>query len=118
MVASGEELAIAAARVAGNLGDVLGGLDEVSVATGRLAGRVEVLLWMQAELQIELDRLRTTDRFADTRGLEDFLVRVRDSLKSVQDGTGAWAGLIRSGLEAVNVGTAADEGVPDTEMGG
>lgn len=95
-----------------------GDLDPVAVDAGRLAGRVEVLLWAQSELQVELDHLRATDRFADTRGLENFLARVKDSLLAVQDGTGAWAGLVRSAVEAARVVGAAAEAVPDEEMGG
>jgi hypothetical protein len=106
-----------AAKVVGTLGDILGGYDAASVAVGRLAGRVETLLWAQAELQVELSRMRSTDRFADTRALEDFLVRVQDSLRQVQDGTGDPAGLVRSGVEAVKVETDTLEIVPTTEMG-
>lgn len=93
-------------------------LDPVAVDAGRLAGRVEVLMWCQAELQLELAHLMATDRFADTRQLENFLVRVQDSLKAVQDGSGAWAGLVRSAVDASGAGGTATEGVPDTEMGG
>lgn len=95
-----------------------GSLDPVAVDAGRLAGRVEVLLWAQSELQVELDLLRATDRFADTRGLENFLARVKDSLLAVQDGTGAWAGLVRTAVGAVDTGGTAAEAVPEAEMGG
>ena len=78
----------------------LGDLDPVAVDAGRLAGRVEVLLWCQTELQVELDTLVATDRFADTRGLENFMSRVKDSIKAVQDGSGSWAGLVRTAVEA------------------
>jgi hypothetical protein len=101
----------------GTLGDVLGGYDAESVAAGRLAGRVEVLLWAQAELQVEIVRVKAADRFADTRALEEFLIRVRDSIRAVQDGTGDPAGLVRTGVEAAKIETATLEDVPTTEMG-
>lgn len=116
-LSEGEALALKAAIVAGTLGDVLGGLHEDCVNTGRLAGRVETLLWAQAELQLELDLLCKTDRFADTRQLENFLKRVRDSLRAVQDGSGAWGGLIRSSVEDTNVGGTAVGPVPSVRMG-
>jgi hypothetical protein len=116
--ADGAAPEIVAARLAGNVGDVLGGLDDESVNVGRLAGRVETLQWAQAELQLALDRWRALDRFADTRGLEDFLVRVQDSLRAVQDGSGAWAGLVRSVVGDPEAATESGEGVPDREMGG
>ena len=87
-------------------------LDPVAVDAGRLAGRVEVLLWAQSELQLELAELQRTDRFADTRQLENFLKRVQDSLVAVQDGSGTWAGLIRSGVGDSTVGGSADDPVP------
>jgi len=120
MVAEDEAVVavLEAAKVVGVLGDYLGGYDADSVAAGRLAGRVETLLWAQAELQVELARVSAADRFADTRALEEFLVRVRDSLRQVQDGTGKPAGLVRSGVEAVKTDMATLEGVPTTEMGG
>lgn len=108
---------IAAAHVVGTPGDVLGGLDEASVAAGRLAGRVDVLTWAQAELQRLLTHTRLADRFADTRPLEEFLVRVQDSLRSVQDGTGEWAGLVRTDV-GESVGTPVGlEGPPSVEDG-
>lgn len=112
----GASAVLVAARVAGTVGDVLGGMDPVSVAAGRLAGRVETLLWAQGELQLELERLRE-DRFADTRQLESFLLRVQDSLARVQDGSGTWDGLVRTAVDASVAGGTAVEGVPDTEMG-
>lgn len=90
----GADPAIVAARVAGNVGDVLGGIHQESYNAGRLVGRVEVLNWAQSTLQVELMAIQKADRFADTRGLEAFLSRVQDSLKGVQDGTGEWAGLV------------------------
>lgn len=95
----------------------IGDLDPVAIDAGRLSGRVEVLLWCQSELQLELNLLTATDRFADTRGLETFLKRVQDSLRAVQDGSGAWAGLVRSAVEAVDTGGTALEPVPSGEMG-
>lgn len=128
MAASGEDgvpaYGIIAGRASGPLaglvpvGDVVGGLHEACVETGRLAGRVEVLLWAQTELQVELDLLTSTDRFADTRALENFLKRVRDSLARVQDGSGDPSGLIRSDLGVVGTGGTAAEAVPGVEMGG
>lgn len=109
---------VAAAMVSGTVGDVLAGLDPAAVAAGRLAGRVETLLWAQGELQVELDQLKATDRFADTRALEDFLVRVRDSLRNVQDGSGEWAGLVRSLMAVPETVAGAEETPPGTEMGG
>lgn len=108
---------LAAARVAGTVGDVLGGLHEECVAAGRLAGRVETLLWAQSELQVQL-AAASLDRFADTRALEEFLVRVQDSLRNVQDGSGAWDGLVRSVVEDSEMERAAGEGVPAPDMGG
>lgn len=111
------DAALAAARVAGNIGDVLGGLDAVSVNAGRLSGRVEVLMWCQAELQVLLDRWKLTDRFADTRALEEFMNRVKDSLTLVQDGSGAWAGLARSLVGEVRMGPDGPEPVPTDTVG-
>lgn len=109
--------AIDAARVAGTVGDALGGLHSECVAQGRLAGRVETLLWAQSELQVQLAEA-SLDRFADTRALEEFLVRVQDSLRNVQDGSGAWDGLVRSVVEDSEMERAAGEGVPAPDMGG
>jgi hypothetical protein len=115
---SGEETEdVAAARVAGNLGDVLGGLDSASVDAGRLAGRVETLLWCQSELQLRLAQWRR-DQFADTRALEDMLTTVQDSLRAVQDGSGAWAGLVSSVVGESDTGRAEGMPVPEAEMGG
>lgn len=119
VVSYGEEFADAAAgteAMSASLAGV-GELDPVAVDAGRLAGRVDVLLWCQSELQVELDRWKQTDRFADLRGLEQFLVRVQDSLRQVQDGSGTWAGLVRTGVEAAGVVRSADEAAPDHEMG-
>ena len=91
-------------------------LDEVSVSAGRLAGRVETLLWAQAELQSDIERLKATDRFADTRGLENFLLRVQDSLRAVQDGSGGWDGLVRSDVGGVTVETVAGNPIPTQEV--
>lgn len=96
----------------------IGDLDPVAVSAGRLAGRVEVLLWAQTELQVELANLVAMDKFADPRGLEAFLARVRDSLVSVQDGSGAWAGLVRTAVEVSDTGGTADQVVPSGDMGG
>jgi hypothetical protein len=95
----------------------IGDLDPVAIDVGRLAGRVDVLLWAQSELQVELGLLKTTDRFADTRALESFLDRVRDSLVAVQDGSGAWGGLVRTAVDTAETEGTALEGVPSTDMG-
>lgn len=93
-------------------------LDPVAINAGRLAGRVETLLWAQVELEALIRDTAAADRFADTRGLELFLDRVRDSLSRVQDGSGSWAGLVRTVLGEPE--TPAGEGTvpPDAEMGG
>lgn len=114
---------IAAASAAEALSVALAGtvaageFHQASVDAGRLAGRVEVLMWAQAELVVELEYWARTDRFADLRGLEAFLGRVRDSLMSVQDGTGAWAGLVRTGVDVAGLVGGADEAPPTEEMG-
>lgn len=113
---SGEATAALSSQLA-NVSAV-GDLDPVAVDAGRLAGRVEVLLWCQSELQLELALVRSTDRFADTRAIETFLVRVQDSLKQVQDGSGTWSGLVRTAVEAAEAGGTAVEAVPDNEVGG
>ena len=105
------------ARLAGTVGDVLGGLHEPSVNVGKLAGRVEVLEWAQTELQISMAEVRSNDRFADTRALEEFLKRVQDSLVRVQDGSGSWAGLIRTVVVDTDPEPAGEQGVPDVSMG-
>lgn len=112
--ADGAPPEIVAARIAGNVGDVLGGLDPGSVAAGRLTGRVEVLTWAQAEIQLSLEAWRAADRFADTRALEEFLLRVQDSLRAVQDGSGEWAGLVRSDLGGTEAGATTDNVAPET----
>jgi hypothetical protein len=109
----GASAALVAARVAGTVGDVLGGMDEASAVTGRLAGRVETLLWCQSEVQLLLEQWKAQDRFADTRPLEDFLNRVRDSLRAVQDGTGAVDGLVRTVVADLDVGSPEAEAVPE-----
>lgn len=111
-----ESAALAAARLAGTIGDVLGGLDEPSVAAGRLAGRVEVLLWAQTELQLQLERM-VVDRFADTRGVSEFLLRVQDNLRAVQDGSGALGELVVSVVEGPSLVRGEAEGPPGAEMG-
>jgi hypothetical protein len=110
--ADGADASLVAARVAGNVGDVLGGLDEASVTAGRLAGRVEVLLWCQEQIQLSLRVWSERDRFADLRAMEELLATVRDSLAAVQDGSGNPAGLVRTDLAAYTVGGSAVEGVP------
>lgn len=96
----------------------IGDLDPVAVDAGRLAGRVDVLLWCQTELQQEIAAVQASDRFADTRALETFLVRVQDSLKAVQDGSGTWAGLVRTAVDAAEAGGTLASALPDTENGG
>lgn len=113
---SGEATAALSSQLAAI--SAIGDLDPVAIDAGRLAGRVEVLLWCQSELQLELAQTAVADKFADLRALEAFLLRVQDSLARVQDGSGTWAGLVRSGMEAAGVGTGTEEVVPDTEMGG
>lgn len=95
----------------------IGDLDPVAIDAGRLAGRVEVLLWCQSELQAELALLQATDRFADTRAIETFLVRVQDSLKAVQDGSGTWAGLVRTAVEAAQADGTRESAPPGDEDG-
>jgi hypothetical protein len=101
-----------AARVAGKVGDALGGLDQASLDAGRLTGRVETLLWCQRELQLRLARMLEADRFADPRPLEDFLGAVRDSLTAVQDGSGNPAGFVSSPLGDVDTGKVESGPVP------
>lgn len=74
--------------------------DEGSVAVGILTGRIETLKWAQGEIDRIIERWKLTDRFADTRALEEFLALVRDNLRTVQDGSGEAAEL---------VGTVMDE---------
>lgn len=108
----------AAALLSGTLGDVLAGYDKESVDVGRLAGRVETLAWAESEIKLELGLVRANDKYADTRGLESLLARVRDSLRAVQDGSGAWAGFVRSQLEDVGTRSSLSESPPDGPMGG
>ena len=73
-----------AARVAGTVGDVLGGIDEHSREIGHRAGRVDTLLWMQEQLQLLLRSWGEADRFADLRPLQEALTLVQDTLKLIE----------------------------------
>lgn len=95
----GADELIVAARLAGTVGDVLGGIDEDSHNIGRLAGRVEVLKWAETNAKVILANVQSADRFADTRAMEEFIRLVQDSLTAVQNGTGDWAGLIPTVVE-------------------
>lgn len=92
-------------------------LDSADVATGRLAGRVEVLLWMQNEIQVSLREWDARDKFADLRALNELLALVQDSLAGVQDGSGTWAGLIRRDLVVPSTGPGEGIVPPGAEMG-
>jgi len=99
------------------LGDVLGDVDSASYEMGRLSGMVEVLTWCQTELQLQLDRMALVP-FSDTRGVDEFLSRVRDSLRTVQDGSGEPVGLAPSVLGDPETGIPEGDSIPEGEIGG